>query len=102
MCCDYILAFAALGIAGLFAKQSNGLVKGYIVAVLARGVFHTLGGYLYWMEYMPENFPQSLRSIYPIVYNYSYLLAEGIITVAILMIPAVSGALNQVKKSAVS
>ena len=51
---------------------------------------------------MPENFPQSLRSIYPIVYNYSYLLAEGIITVAILMIPAVSGALNQVKKSAVS
>ena len=102
VCCDYILAFAALGIAGLFAKQSNGLVKGYIVAVLARGVFHTLGGYLYWMEYMPENFPQSLRSIYPIVYNYSYLLAEGIITVAILMIPAVSGALNQVKKSAVS
>ncbi len=101
VCCDYFFAFAALGIAGLFAKQSNGLVKGYIAAVLARGAFHSLGGYLYWMDYMPENFPQSLRSIYPIAYNYSYLLAEGIITVLILMIPAVADALNQVKKTAV-
>ncbi len=101
VCCDYFFAFAALGIAGLFAKRSNGLVKGYIAAVLARGAFHSLGGYLYWMDYMPENFPQSLRSIYPIAYNYSYLLAEGIITVVILMIPAVADALNQVKKTAV-
>ena len=101
VCCDYFFAFAALGIAGLFAKRSNGLVKGYIAAVLARGAFHSLGGYLYWMDYMPENFPQSLRSIYPIAYNYSYLLAEGIITVLILMIPAVADALNQVKKTAV-
>lgn len=102
VCCDYILAFAALGIAGLFAKQSHGLTKGYVAAVLARGAFHSLGGYLYWMDYMPENFPQSLRSIYPIVYNYSYLLAEGIVTVIIISIPAVAGALNQVKKTAVS
>ena len=77
-------------------------MKGYIAAVLARGAFHALGGYLYWMDYMPENFPQSLKSIYPIAYNYSYLLAEGVITVAILSIPAVANALNQVKKTAVS
>ena len=102
VCCDYILAFAALGIAGCFAKRSHGLVKGYIAAVLARGAFHALGGYLYWMDYMPKNFPQSLKSIYPIAYNYSYLLAEGVITVAILSIPAVANALNQVKKTAVS
>lgn len=102
VCCDYFLAFAALGIAGLFAKSSQGLVKGYIAAVLARGAFHALGGYLYWMSYMPENFPQSLKSIYPIVYNYSYLLAEGVITVIILSIPAVAKALNQVRKMALS
>lgn len=100
VCCDYIFAFAALGVAGFFAKQSHGLIKGYIAAVLARGVFHSLGGYLYWMEYMPENFPQSLKSVYPIVYNYSYLLAEGIITVVVISIPAVAGALNRVKKTA--
>lgn len=102
VCCDYFLAFAALGVAGFFAKSSNGLVKGYIAAVLARGAFHALGGYLYWMSYMPENFPQSLKSIYPIVYNYSYLLVEGLITVIIILIPAVAKALNQVKRMALS
>lgn len=100
VCCDYILAFAALGIAGFFAKSSHGLVKGYIVAVLARGAFHALGGYLYWMDYMPENFPQALKSLYPIVYNYSYLLAEAVITVIIISIPAVAKGLNNVKRSA--
>ena len=57
VCCDYVLAFAALGLSGLFRKRKNGLLIGYIAAVLARGFFHSLGGYLYWMDYMPENFP---------------------------------------------
>ena len=101
VCCDYILAFAALGVAGLFAKQSHGLVKGYIAAVLARGVFHSLGGYLYWMDYMPENFPQALRQLYPIIYNYSYLLAEGLVTVIVLRIPAVGQALERIGRNAI-
>ena len=100
VCCDYIFAFAALGVAGFFAKQKHGLLKGYIAAVIARGFFHSLGGYLYWMSYMPDNFPKSLTAVYPIVYNYSYLLAEGIITVIVISIPAVAKALAQVKKSA--
>ena len=100
VCCDYILAFAALGVAGFFAKSKHGLLKGYIAAVIARGAFHALGGYLYWMDYMPDNFPKALTSIYPIVYNYSYLLVEGIITVIIISIPAVSKALNRVKQTA--
>ena len=101
VCCDYILAFAALGVAGFFAKQKHGLLKGYIAAVLARGAFHALGGYLYWMDYMPENFPQSLKSIYPIAYNYSYLLVEAVITIVIISIPAVAKGLNRVKQTAV-
>ena len=102
VCCDYVLAFAALGLAGLFAKKSHGLIKGYIVAVLARGAFHALGGYLYWMDYMPDNFPAALKSIYPIAYNYSFLLAEAVITLIIVAIPAVSRALDQVRKTALS
>ena len=98
--CDYIFAFAALGVAGFFAKQNHGLLKGYIAAVICRGLFHTIGGYLYWMEYMPESFPASLKAVYPIVYNYSYLLIEGIITVIIISVPAVAKALQQVKKMA--
>ena len=81
VCCDYILAFAALGV--------------------ARGVFHSLGGYLYWMDYMPDDFPQSLKMLYPIIYNYSYLLVEAVITVIIISIPAVAGGLKRVKQTAV-
>lgn len=100
VCCDYVLAFAALGVAGFFAKSRNGLLKGYVAAVLARGVFHSLGGYLYWMDYMPDNFPQSLKSVYPIAYNYSFLLAEAVITVIIISVPAVAKGLNRVKQTA--
>lgn len=100
VCCDYWFAFAAMGLAGLFARSKNGLLKGYIVAVLARGAFHSLGGYLYWMDYMPESFPQALKSLYPILYNYSYILAEAIITIIIISIPAVSKSLNRVKQLA--
>lgn len=100
VCCDYILAFAALGIAGFFAKSKYGLVKGYIIAVIARGAFHALGGYLYWMDYMPDNFPKALTSVYPILYNYSYLLVEGVITVILISIPAVAKGLSRVKQMA--
>ena len=100
VCCDYILAFAALGVAGFFAKSSHGLVKGYIAAVIARGAFHALGGYLYWMDYMPSNFPKALTSVYPIVYNYSFLLAEAVITLIIISIPAVGKGLVRIKQTA--
>ncbi len=102
VCCDYVLAFAGLGLAGVFSKSKNGLIKGYILGILVRGLFHTLGGYLYWMDYMPDNFPQSLAAVYPIVYNYAYILAEGVITVIVLCLPPVSKAMAQVKKSAVA
>lgn len=100
VCCDYVLAFGTLGLSGLFSKSKHQpLIKGYLFAVLARGAFHALGGYLYWMDYMPENFPKSLTAIYPIVYNYSFLLAEAMITVIVLSIPAVSTALRTIKNT---
>ena len=76
-------------------------LKGYIAAVIARGAFHALGGYLYWMDYMPENFPKALTAVYPIAYNYSFLLAEAVITIIVISIPAVAKALAQVKKAAI-
>ena len=100
VCCDYVLAFAGLGLAGLFRKSKKGLGIGYILGILVRGAFHSLGGYLYWMDYMPENFPQSLASLYPIIYNYSYILAEGVLTVIVISLPPVAKALAQIKKYA--
>lgn len=51
------------------------------------------------MSYMPDNFPKSLAALYPIIYNYSYILLEGVLTLIIISIPAVSKALNQIKKT---
>ena len=100
-CLDYILAFAALGLSGFFYQKANGLMKGYIFAILIRGLLHTIGGYLYWMDYMPESFPQSLAIIYPIAYNYSYILAEGLISIILLALPPVKSAMTRVKKLAI-
>ncbi|MCR5501430.1 MAG: energy-coupled thiamine transporter ThiT [Lachnospiraceae bacterium] len=97
---DYVLAFAALGVSGFFYKKKNGLLIGYIVAILLRGAFHAAGGYLYWMEYMPEEFPKQLSAIYPIVYNYSFILLEGVLTVIILLLPPVSRAIAYVTRMA--
>lgn len=101
VCCDYVLAFGAMGIAGFFSRsKKHGLQKAYIAAIIARGAFHSLGGYLYWMDYMPENFPQSLAALYPIIYNYSYILMEGVLTLIVISIPAVTKALDQIRKTA--
>ena len=83
-----------------FLQKKNGLVIGYIVAILARGLFHTIGGYIYWMDYMPESFPSSLAAIYPICYNYAYILLEGVVTVIILMLPPVKKAMSYAKRVA--
>ena len=98
VCCDYILAFGFMGLSGLFKDSKRyGLQKAYLTAILVRGAFHALGGYLYWMDYMPENFPKALAAFYPIIYNYSYILLEGALTLVLISVPAVAKALNQIR-----
>ncbi len=97
ICCDYFFAFISLGITGFFYKNKKHFILGYFLAIMLRGLFHTIGGYLYWMDYMPESFPQSLAIVYPFVYNYSYILLEGAITILILKIPAVSKMFTRVE-----
>lgn len=98
--CDYIFSFMGLGISGLLNKKKNGLVTGYILAITVRGVFNTLGGYIYWMDYIPSGFPVSIRYLYPLVYNYSYILAEGVVTVVVISVPAVRKTIDKVKRIA--
>ena len=102
VCLDYFVAFTALGLTGFFKEKKNGLLIGYIIGILVRGALHALGGYLYWMDYMPEEFPASLAVIYPIVYNYAYIIGEGIITVILISLPPVKTALNRVRSMAQS
>lgn len=100
VCFDYFLAFTALGLSGLFRNKKNGLVHGYLLAVLVRGVFHTLGGYIYWMDYMPDNFPKTIAFLYPILYNYAYLIPEALLTVFIISLPNVKAGLEKVRQLA--
>ena len=100
LCCDYLLAFTCLGLAGGFRDHKYGLIKGYLFGIIMRGVFHSIGGYMFWMEYMPDNFPKSLTAIYPIVYNYSYILIEGLLTIIVMNIPPVKKAIESIAYNA--
>ena len=45
---DYIFAFGALGLSGIFSKVKNGLVKGYLLGVIVRFIFSFLSGWIFF------------------------------------------------------
>ncbi len=99
MVTDYLLAFGALGLSGLFSSQKNGLIKGYIAGVLGRYVFAFLSGLIFFASYA-EGTGMS-APIYSLAYNGSYLGCEAALTLVVLAIPAVSKSFAQVKRMAV-
>lgn len=97
MLCDYVLAFTALGVAGFFHNAKYGMFKGYAVGVFGRFIFAVLSGVVFFADYTPEGMSPLG---YSAAYNGSYLAAEAVLTVAVLLIPAVRVALNRVKNEA--
>ena len=97
MLCDYPLAFGALGLAGLFSTKKWGLQIGYVVAVFGRFVFAVLSGVIFFASYAPDGMNPLW---YSVAYNGGYLLAEAVITLVIICIPAVAKAMKQVKNMA--
>lgn len=91
---DYILAFAALGLSGIFAEKKWGLLKGYILGVLGRYVFAVISGWIFFGEYAWEGWdPLS----YSLAYNGSYIFIEMAITVVIILLPFVRKYLEKLK-----
>ncbi len=99
MLIDYPFAFGALGLSGLFSEKKNGMIIGYIVAVIGRFVFSVLSGVIFFGMYAPEGMSPL---VYSITYNGSYLAAEAAITLILLAVPAMRSALAQVKTQALS
>lgn len=97
MLIDYIFAFGALGLSGLFTNKKYGLIKGYLVGIFGRYLFSVLSGVIFFASYAPDGMNPLL---YSLAYNGFYIGFEGIITMIILVIPQVSNAFNQVKKYA--
>lgn len=96
---DYLLAFGALGLSGLFASANKGLIKGYLAGVLGRYVFVVLSGWIFFGSYAWEGWAPLP---YSLVYNGIYIFAEAAITLIVLAIPAVNKGLAVVKKMALS
>ena len=94
MMVDYILAFGALGLSGLFHGKKNGLIFGYLTGVAGRFLFSTLSGVIFFGAYAPEEFPNPLA--YSAAYNGSYLGIEAAVTVGVLLIPQVQKAFRYV------
>lgn len=90
---DYIFAFGALGLSGIFANSKNGLVKGYIAGIAGRFFFSFLSGWIFFAVYTPEFFNSA------VLYSLAYKGAEGIITIIVIMLPPVKKAILYVKQT---
>lgn len=99
MLVDYIFAFGALGLSGIFHNAKHGLLKGYITAVIGRWCFATLSGVIFFGSYAADYGMSPFA--YSAAYNGLYIGVEAVITIVILCIPAVSHALAKIKALAV-
>ena len=95
MLIDYVFAFGALGLSGIFSKSKNGLIKGYVIGVLGRYVFAFLSGWIFFATYTPDFFNSAV--IYSLVYNGAYIGLEALITLVLIALPPVNKALGYVK-----
>ena len=91
---DYLLAFGALGLSGLFSNKKNGLIKGYLAGILGRFVFAVISGWIFFGMYAWEGWNPLP---YSIVYNGIYIFSEAAVTVLIIALPPVKKALGQIR-----
>lgn len=92
---DYPLAFASLGIGGPLRNTKAGLPGVYLVGIFGRFVCSTLSGVVFFASYAEGTGMNPL--VYSIVYNGTYIGAEGIITMIVLLLPPVRSAIDKIK-----
>ncbi|WP_299033771.1 energy-coupled thiamine transporter ThiT [uncultured Anaerococcus sp.] len=84
---DYPLAYASLGLVGLFSKdfmenqKIAPVIKGTLLGVFARFICHVLTGVIFFGSYAPEG--QNVWA-YSIIYNGTFLGVEFVITIIII------------------
>ncbi len=95
---DYIFAFVALGLSGIFSKSRYGLLKGYVAGVLGRYFFTFLSGMIFFGSYASSY--NMTAPVYSLVYNGSYIGLEALFTLMLAALPPVSRGLDRVRKMA--
>jgi len=76
---DFLIAYAVLGIAGLFKGK---FYLATIVACTARFLVHYVVGATIWAEYMPEQFfglTMTTPWFYSALYNGAYMLPDAVL-----------------------
>jgi thiamine transporter len=97
---DYPFAFGALGISGFFSNRKHGLILGYLAGILGRYFFAFLSGVIFYGVYAADWNMSPVA--YSLAYNGIYIGAEGAVTIAVLLIPAVSKALTEIRREALA
>ena len=80
---DFLIAYAVLGLAGLFKGK---FVSGAVVACAARFLVHYVVGATIWAEYMPETFFNMTMTtpwVYSALYNGAYMLPDTVLIIAV-------------------
>lgn len=90
---DYLLAYALIGLGGLFRGRKSSIFLCTIVGSAARFLCHYVVGATVWAEYMPETFfgmTMTTPWFYSLLYNGFYMVIDMIlclIVFALLMKP---------------
>ena len=82
---DYVVAYTALGFAGLVKRQKAGVFTGSLIGGLGRFIVLCVTGATLWAEYMPESF-LGLKMTSPWIYSALYNLCYMVPNVAIALV----------------
>lgn len=91
---DYLVAFAALGLAGLAHGRKTSVYWGTLLGGGARFLVHYVVGATIWAEYMPEEFfgmTMTTPWFYSLLYNGFYMAIDTVLCLAVfaLLMPSV-------------
>ena len=82
---DYSVAYAMVGLAGLFKRKPDKIVLATVVGGFARFMIHYISGITVYAEWMPDVFwgiPMTSPFFYSALYNGGYMLPCTILVAA--------------------
>ena len=86
---DYVLAYAAVGLAGIFAGKKWGLGLGAAVGCVARFAIHFISGITIYAIVTPETIAGVTTSnawLYSLIYNGLYMLPSSAIVIVLAFV----------------
>ncbi len=79
---DYSVAYAMVGLAGLFKRRPDKIVLATAVGAFARFIIHYISGVTVYAEWMPDVFwgmPMTSPFFYSALYNGGYVLPSAVL-----------------------